>query len=182
MVMHRDLKPQNLLINSKGQLKLADFGLARVYGIPAQTYSNEVVTLWYRAPDVLLGSVNYNTSIEIWSAGCVMVEMYAGRPLFPGTTNEDQLVRVFRVMGTPSERSWPGISQYTKHKQNVAMYATQDLGVILPQVDPSGIDLLRRLLQLRPEFRISAADALNHPWFDNLQAPGKIHRLASRFR
>jgi negative regulator of PHO system len=171
-VLHRDLKPQNLLINLKGQLKLADFGLARAFGIPVNTFSNEVVTLWYRAPDVLLGSRTYNTSIDIWSAGCIMAEMYSGRPLFPGTTNEDQLIRIFRIMGTPSERTWPGISQFSEYKQNFQMYATQDLRQILPQIDPSGIDLLQRMLQLRPELRISAHDALQHPWFNDL--PGAM--------
>ena len=100
-VLHRDLKPQNLLINTKGQLKLADFGLARAFGIPVNTFSNEVVTLWYRAPDVLLGSRTYNTSIDIWSAGCIMAEMYTGRPLFPGTTNDDQLQKIFLKQGGP---------------------------------------------------------------------------------
>lgn len=167
-VLHRDLKPQNLLINSKGQLKLGDFGLARAFGIPVNTFSNEVVTLWYRAPDVLLGSRNYNTSIDIWSAGCIMAEMYTGRPLFPGTTNEDQLVRIFRIMGTPSERTWPGISNYTEYKQSFQMFATQDLRTILPQIDPNGIDLLQKMLQLRPELRISAQDALQHQWFNDI--------------
>ncbi|OAV91871.1 CMGC/CDK/CDK5 protein kinase, variant [Puccinia triticina 1-1 BBBD Race 1] len=73
-VLHRDLKPQNLLINKRGELKLADFGLARAFGIPVNTFSNEVVTLWYRAPDVLLGSRTYSTSIDVWSAGCIMAE------------------------------------------------------------------------------------------------------------
>ncbi|KAH8759587.1 kinase-like domain-containing protein [Hyaloscypha sp. PMI_1271] len=86
-ILHRDLKPQNLLINNKGQLKLADFGLARAFGIPVNTFSNEVV--WYRAPDVLLGLRIYNTSIDIWSLGCIMAEMHSGRPLFPGTNSED---------------------------------------------------------------------------------------------
>jgi len=164
-VLHRDLKPQNLLINAKGQLKLADFGLARAFGIPVNTFSNEVVTLWYRAPDVLLGSRTYNTSIDIWSAGCIMAEMYTGRPLFPGTTNEDQLQKIFRLMGTPSERTWAGIAQFPEYKANWPVYATQDLRVILPQIDQVGLQLLGAMLQLRPELRISAAEALKHPWF-----------------
>ncbi|GAB7352951.1 hypothetical protein MBLNU459_g3526t1 [Dothideomycetes sp. NU459] len=168
-VLHRDLKPQNLLINTKGQLKLADFGLARAFGIPVNTFSNEVVTLWYRAPDVLLGSRTYNTSIDIWSAGCIMAEMYSGRPLFPGTTNEDQLQKIFRLMGTPSERSWPGISQFPEYKSNFTVYHTQDLRNILPQIDPVGLQLLSAMLQLRPELRISAQQALQHPWFNDLQ-------------
>jgi serine/threonine protein kinase len=167
-VLHRDLKPQNLLINSKGLLKLGDFGLARAFGIPVNTFSNEVVTLWYRAPDVLLGSRTYNTSIDIWSAGCIMAEMFTGRPLFPGTTNEDQIVRIFRIMGTPTERTWPGITQFPEYKPTFHMYATQDLRNILPAIDPTGIDLLQRMLQLRPELRISAHEALQHAWFNDL--------------
>lgn len=167
-VLHRDLKPQNLLINSKGLLKLGDFGLARAFGIPVNTFSNEVVTLWYRAPDVLLGSRTYNTSIDIWSAGCIMAEMFTGRPLFPGTTNEDQIIRIFRIMGTPTERTWPGITQFPEYKPTFQMYATQDLRNILPAIDSTGIDLLQRMLQLRPELRISAHEALQHAWFNDL--------------
>ncbi|KAK4569687.1 negative regulator of the PHO system [Recurvomyces mirabilis] len=164
-VLHRDLKPQNLLTNTSGQLKLADFGLARAFGIPVNTFSNEVVTLWYRAPDVLLGSRTYNTSIDIWSAGCIMAEMYTGRPLFPGTTNEDQLLKIFRLMGTPSERSWPGITSFPEYKTTWPVYATQELRAILPQVDALGIQLLNSMLQVRPEMRCSAQQALAHPWF-----------------
>lgn len=169
-VLHRDLKPQNLLINAQGQLKLGDFGLARAFGIPVNTFSNEVVTLWYRAPDVLLGSRTYNTSIDIWSAGCIMAEMFTGRPLFPGTTNEDQLLKIFRLMGTPSERSWPGITNFPEYKREWPVYATQELRAILPQVDALGLQLLGQLLQLRPEMRCSAAQALAHPWFTELNA------------
>merc|ERR1711939_1204262 len=169
-VLHRDLKPQNLLINTKGQLKLADFGLARAFGIPVNTFSNEVVTLWYRAPDVLLGSRTYNTSIDIWSAGCIMAEMFTGRPLFPGTTNEDQLLKIFRLMGTPSERSWPGISTFPEYKTSWPVYATQELRNLLPQVDGLGLQLLGQMLQVRPEMRCSAQQALAHPWFAEFNA------------
>jgi serine/threonine protein kinase len=110
-VLHRDLKPQNLLINKRGELKLADFGLARAFGIPVNTFSNEVVTLWYRAPDVLLGSRTYSTSIDVWSAGCIMAEMISGVPLFRGRDNNDQLNQILRILGTPDDNTLRRIAQ-----------------------------------------------------------------------
>ncbi|CAO3646479.1 serine/threonine-protein kinase pef1 [Cunninghamella echinulata] len=168
-VLHRDLKPQNLLINKRGQLKLGDFGLARAFGIPVNTFSNEVVTLWYRAPDVLLGSRMYSTSIDIWSAGCIMAEMYTGRPLYPGTTNEDQLQKIFRMMGTPTEQTWPNVSQLPEYKPNQQYYPPQTIYQILPSIDHLGLDLLNRMLQYQPQMRISAKDALNHAYFEQVR-------------
>uniref|UniRef100_A0A8C6PEM0 Cyclin dependent kinase 18 n=1 Tax=Nothobranchius furzeri TaxID=105023 RepID=A0A8C6PEM0_NOTFU len=109
-ILHRDLKPQNLLINDKGELKLADFGLARAKSVPTKTYSNEVVTLWYRPPDVLLGSTEYSTPIDMWGVGCILYEMATGRPMFPGATVKEELHLIFRLMGTPTEETWPGVS------------------------------------------------------------------------
>lgn len=97
-----------------------------------------------------------------------MAEMYTGRPLFPGTTNEDQLQKIFRLMGTPSERSWPGISQFPEYKSNFTVYHTQDIRNYLPQIDPVGLQLISSMLQLRPELRVSAQQALQHPWFADL--------------
>lgn len=165
-VLHRDLKPQNLLTNAKGELKIGDFGLARAFGIPVNTFSNEVVTLWYRAPDVLLGSRNYSTSIDMWSAGCILAEMLLGKPLFPGSSNEDELQKIFRIMGTPNERTWPGISQLPNYRDNFQIFIPQDLRTIIPNIDPLALDLLNGLLQLKPENRISAQQALQHPWFN----------------
>ncbi|RIA96589.1 kinase-like domain-containing protein [Glomus cerebriforme] len=167
-VLHRDLKPQNLLINKNGQLKLADFGLARAFGIPVTTFSNEVVTLWYRSPDVLLGSRSYSTSIDIWSAGCIMAEMYTGRPLFPGTTNEDQLLKVFRIMGTPNEQTWQGVSQYPEYHKPYPQYPQQDMSVYLPMIDRHGLDLLMQMLVYDPDKRITAKNALKHIYFQDL--------------
>ncbi|RLV94272.1 Negative regulator of the PHO system [Spathaspora sp. JA1] len=182
-VLHRDLKPQNLLINSKGELKLGDFGLARAFGIPFNTFSNEVVTLWYRAPDVLLGSRAYTTSIDIWSAGCIFAEMCTGKPLFPGTANEDQLIKIFRLMGTPNERTWPGISQYANYKNNWQIFVPQDLRLIVPTLDSLGLNLLQSLLQMRPEARITARQALQHPWFHEITNPAPvIHQLGDPYQ
>jgi negative regulator of PHO system len=169
-VLHRDLKPQNLLINSRGQLKLADFGLARAFGIPVYTFSNEVVTLWYRGPDVLLGSRNYSTSIDMWSAGCIFAEMLTGKALFPGKNNDDQLLRIFKIMGTPTEETWPRVSEYPEFKTSFPYFPPQPLGVLFPQLDAVGLDLLQSLLQCQPNKRISAKDALKHPFFHDISS------------
>lgn len=182
-VLHRDLKPQNLLINSKGELKLGDFGLARAFGIPFNTFSNEVVTLWYRAPDVLLGSRAYTTSIDIWSAGCIFAEMCTGKPLFPGTANDDQLIKIFRLMGTPNERTWPDISSYPNYKNNWQIFVPQDLRLLVPNLDSMGLNLLMSLLQMRPELRITARQALQHPWFHEITMPTPVqHHLSDPYQ
>uniref|UniRef100_A0A8C7XH92 cyclin-dependent kinase n=1 Tax=Oryzias sinensis TaxID=183150 RepID=A0A8C7XH92_9TELE len=148
-VLHRDLKPQNLLINEKGELKLADFGLARAKSVPTKTYSNEVVTLWYRPPDVLLGSSEYSTQIDMWGVGCIFYEMAAGRPLFPGSTVEDELHLIFRLLGTPTEDKWPGISSIEEFKSyNFPKYKPQPLINHAPRLDSDGIELLLSFLKV----------------------------------
>uniref|UniRef100_A0A3B3UGX7 mitogen-activated protein kinase n=1 Tax=Poecilia latipinna TaxID=48699 RepID=A0A3B3UGX7_9TELE len=110
-ILHRDLKPHNLLISYLGELKLADFGLARSKSIPAQNFSSEVVTLWYRPPDVLMGSIHYSTALDMWGAGCIFIEMLQGAPAFAGGSDElEQLQNIWTVLGVPSEDSWPGVS------------------------------------------------------------------------
>ena len=107
-MLHRDLKPQNLLIKNNEILKLADFGLARAFGIPVKNFTHEVVTLWYRAPDILLGSKNYSTSVDMWSVGCIFAEIVTRIPLFAGRNEEDQLQKIFVSRGCPTEQEWPG--------------------------------------------------------------------------
>eukprot|EP00178_Gracilaria_changii_P016613 TRINITY_DN47865_c0_g1_i1.p1 TRINITY_DN47865_c0_g1~~TRINITY_DN47865_c0_g1_i1.p1 ORF type:complete len:311 (-),score=55.06 TRINITY_DN47865_c0_g1_i1:57-989(-) len=170
-VLHRDLKPQNLLINKKGELKLADFGLARAFGIPVRSYSHEVVTLWYRSPDVLLGSRNYSTPIDLWSAGCIFAEMSNGSALFQGKTPADQLDRIFRVLGTPSAESWPRVTELPDWRTDFPYYPATPVQQIAPKLDALGHDLLNRMLQYDPAQRISAAAALQHAYFNDL-SPG----------
>ncbi|KAJ3083123.1 negative regulator of the PHO system [Rhizoclosmatium hyalinum] len=154
------------------ELKIADFGLARAFGIPVNTFSNEVVTLWYRAPDVLLGSRNYSTSIDIWSAGCIMAEIYSGKPLFPGKTNEDQLMRIFKLLGTPTDQTWPHVSEMPEYKKTFPYYPPQSLAAKLPVIEPVGLDLLTRMIQYQPQLRISAKEAMNHAYFVDVVLPG----------
>nr|XP_028684853.1 cyclin-dependent kinase 17 isoform X2 [Macaca mulatta] len=175
-VLHRDLKPQNLLINEKGELKLADFGLARAKSVPTKTYSNEVVTLWYRPPDVLLGSSEYSTQIDMWGVGCIFFEMASGRPLFPGSTVEDELHLIFRLLGTPSQETWPGISSNEEFKNyNFPKYKPQPLINHAPRLDSEGIELITKFLQYESKKRVSAEEAMKHVYFRSLGP--RIHAL-----
>ncbi|XP_047442878.1 cyclin-dependent kinase 16 isoform X3 [Mugil cephalus] len=168
-VLHRDLKPQNLLINDRGELKLADFGLARAKSIPTKTYSNEVVTLWYRPPDILLGSTDYSTHIDMWGVGCIFYEMATGRPLFPGSTVEEELHFIFKLLGTPTEQSWPGISTNEEFVAfNYPQYRAERLSNHTPRLSTEGVELLSKFLQFEGKKRISADESMNHGYFSNL--------------
>lgn len=168
-VLHRDLKPQNLLINREGELKLADFGLARAFGIPVRSYTHEVVTLWYRAPDVLLGSRKYSTPVDIWSIGCIFAEMVNGAPLFTGTTEESQLDIIFRHLGTPTESVYPGISELPEWRLDFRAYPVPEtLNFLAPNLDGVGLELLQAMLVYDPAKRITAREARQHRYFIDL--------------
>ncbi|BBN12355.1 hypothetical protein MPTK1_5g19420 [Marchantia polymorpha subsp. ruderalis] len=173
-VMHRDLKPQNLLIDkSTLKLKIADFGLSRHYHFPAnkntlKAFSHEVVSLWYRPPEILLGTTDYSTRIDIWSAGCIFAEMALGRPLFQAMSEIEQIMKIFYIMGTPNELSWPGVNSLTDFRPNFPQWRGQRLEVEVTRFDPDAIDLLYRMLNMDPNFRITAKEALNHEYFHDL--------------
>ena len=167
-VLHRDLKPQNLLIGRGGALKLADFGLARAFSIPVRSYTHEVVTLWYRAPEILLGSRHYSTPVDTWSIGCIFAEMSNWRPLFPGDSEIDELFKIFQKLGTPDETSWPGVSALPDYKATFPRWSRRPLRSICPNLCEHGLDLMGKLLQYEPNQRISARAALEHPYFEDL--------------
>ncbi|KAA8533272.1 hypothetical protein F0562_033195 [Nyssa sinensis] len=127
-VLHRDLKTSNLLLNNRGELKICDFGLARQYGSPLKPYTHLVVTLWYRAPELLLGAKQYSTAIDMWSLGCIMSELLSKNPLFNGKTEFDQLDKIFRTLGTPNETIWPGFSKLPGVKVNFVKHQLPALG------------------------------------------------------
>lgn len=153
-----------MLINREGILKLADFGLARAFGIPVKNFTHEVVTLWYRAPDILMGSKNYSTSVDIWSVGCIFAEIVNRKPLFAGTGEQDQLQKIFKIRGTPTPEEWIGLTELPLYNGNMDNYPEQQLSQYVPGLDEEGLDLLEKMLKCNPADRITAKEAMQHPY------------------
>ncbi|EAY21309.1 CMGC family protein kinase [Trichomonas vaginalis G3] len=163
-IIHRDVKPQNILLNRKGELKLADFGLARSTFIPVDSLSTEVITRWYRPPEILLGNQNYGFPVDVWSAGCVIVEMITGQPLFQCASNEELMEKVTVLFGSEAvERAFPEIKKQSDVLQPVGLQN------IIPNTNPELLQLVLALLEVDPSKRISAADSLKLPIFKNIQ-------------
>ncbi|CAH3930236.1 cyclin-dependent kinase 2-like [Pieris brassicae] len=166
-VLHRDLKPQNLLVDSEGRIKLADFGLARAFAIPVRAFTHEVVTLWYRAPEILLGAKFYSTAVDIWSLACIFAEMASGRTLFPGDSEIDQLFRVFRALGTPGDDVWAGARLLPDYRASFPRWPSKSARLLLPatvRAHPAAADLFEAMLRYDPSERLPARAALQHPF------------------
>lgn len=167
-VMHRDLKPQNLLVDEQGTcLKIADLGLGRAFSIPIKTYTHEIVTLWYRAPEVLLGTTLYSPAVDMWSVACIFAEVLRKTPLLPGDSEWQQLLHIFKLLGTPNEEVWPGVNQL-KDWHQFPQWAPQDLSTTFPSLCPEGIDLMQQMFVYDPVKRISAKEAMHHPYFNDI--------------
>ncbi|CAL9728158.1 mitogen-activated protein kinase Fus3p [Monosporozyma unispora] len=183
-VIHRDLKPSNLLINSNCDLKICDFGLARIIDEDGnnETESKQsgmteyVATRWYRAPEVMLTAARYSKAMDIWSCGCILAELFAKKPLFPGRDYRHQLLLIFSLIGTPQRDSAELTCIESQRARDYIATLPQyqpprDWNQLFPGVNPQGIDLLQKMLIFDPRQRITAAEALDHPYLATYHDP-----------
>ncbi|XP_042040521.1 mitogen-activated protein kinase 7-like isoform X1 [Salvia splendens] len=172
-ILHRDLKPGNLLVNADCQLKICDFGLARTSRDNGQFMTEYVVTRWYRAPELLLSCDNYGTSIDIWSVGCILAEILGRKPIFPGTDSLSQLRLIISVLGSQPEADLEFIdnAKARAYVQSLNFPGRVNFSSLYPHADTLAIDLLERMLVFDPTKRISVAEALSHPYIAGLYDP-----------
>jgi len=170
-VLHRDLKTSNLLMNNRGQIKVADFGLARTFGDPLGRMTELVVTLWYRAPEILLGAKTYSTAVDLWSVGCIFGELLLNESLFQAKGEIEMLAMISKLLGPPTEDSWPGYLDLPLAKTISFPAKTTSVRARFPYVSEAGRDLMGRLLCYDPERRITAEEAMGHPYFSESPLP-----------
>ncbi|CCW71515.1 unnamed protein product [Phytomonas sp. Hart1] len=162
--MHRDIKPENLLVQGD-QIKVADFGLAKEIR-SRSPFTEYVSTRWYRAPEIVLHSSHYNSPIDIWACGVTFAELYLGRPLFPGTSESDQLFKICSVLGSPTQTEWDeGYHLARRLNMRFPTIAPTPLRQILNYAPSSAVDLIEKMLRFNPSDRLTATQCLQHPFF-----------------
>ncbi|KAI4341518.1 hypothetical protein MLD38_026231 [Melastoma candidum] len=175
-VLHRDMKPNNLLIGSNGQLKLADFGLARIFGSPDRRFTHQVFARWYRSPELLFGAKQYGPAVDVWAAGCIFAELLLRRPFLQGQSDIDQLGKIFAAFGTPTTAQWQDmlfLPDYVEYQYVPA----PPLRSLFPMASDDALDLLAKMFIYDPKNRITVQQALDHRYFTSAPFPTVPEKL-----
>ncbi|KAJ4867027.1 Cyclin-dependent kinase D-3 [Raphanus sativus] len=180
-VLHRDMKPNNLLIGPDGQLKLADFGLARIFGSPDRKFTHQVFARWYRAPELLFGAKQYGAAVDVWAAGCIFAELLLRRPFLQGNSDIDQLSKIFAAFGTPKADQWPDMKNLPDYVEYQFVPAPS-LRSLFPTVSEDALDLLSKMFTYDPKARISIKQALEHRYFTFAPSPTDPAKLPKPVR
>ncbi|NXB42239.1 CDK7 kinase, partial [Leucopsar rothschildi] len=175
-ILHRDLKPNNLLLDENGVLKLADFGLAKSFGSPNRVYTHQVVTRWYRAPELLFGARMYGVGVDMWAVGCILAELLLRVPFLPGDSDLDQLTRIFETLGTPTEEQWPGMTSLPDYV-TFKPFPGMPLQHIFSAAGDDLLNLLQGLFTFNPCTRVTATQALKQKYFSNRPGPTPGNQL-----
>lgn len=181
-ILHRDLKPNNLLISPKGEVKIADFGLARSLGNVTENLTANVVTIWYRAPELLLGARHYTGAVDVWSVGIIFAELMLRTPYLPGSNDMEQLEVTFRALGTPTEKTWPHVTKLPGYN-SLKIYpppSRAELRNRFMAATASAIDLMCAMTELDPARRCTCEEALQHPYFTELPRATKPEDLPKK--
>jgi cyclin-dependent kinase 7 len=179
-VLHRDIKPNNLLIAADGEVKLADFGLARSFSDPYRVMTSNVITRWYRPPELLFGTKHYSGAVDIWSVGLVFAELVIRAPYIAGMTEVDQINLICQAVGTPTEENWPGVSklpEYTVPEPLNPVRGKEHYLATFGTAGAEGVDLLMKMLVLDPRKRITAREVLEHEWWRKEPKPTRNEDL-----
>jgi cyclin-dependent kinase 7 len=169
-ILHRDMKPNNLLVDGRGILKITDFGLAKCFGSPNRQYTHMVVTRWYRSPELLFGAKIYGVGVDIWAVGCILAELMLRVPFIQGETDLDQLAKIFLALGTPTEETWPGLTSLPDYIQ-FKWHPGTPLHDVFTAAGDDLLKLLSLLFKLNPLERCDATTALKLPYFSNKPYP-----------
>jgi cyclin-dependent kinase 7 len=182
-VLHRDIKPNNLLIAADGEVKLADFGLARAFADPYRQMTSNVITRWYRPPELLFGAKHYSGAVDIWSVGLVFAELVIRAPYIAGDTEVHQVSLICQAVGTPTEEVWPGVSvlpEYTVPEPATPVRGRDHYLAMFGTAGQEGVDLLMGMLVLDPRKRITAREVLQHSWWASEPKPTKKEDLPKK--
>lgn len=172
-ILHRDLKPENVLISKEGdKVKLADFGLSRTIHAPLRPYSREILSLWYRSPELCMGYKNYSVGVDTWALGCIFFELITGHPLFKAKTDSELIMKIFEVFGTPSQENnkWPWVHKIKGFSVSFPKFPGKGIKSLLKiNITEEALDLMNKLLDIDPLERYTCSQALDHPYFKTTQ-------------